>query len=130
MSCQVFACDIGTTAPYEVVHVSEVSHRFLCFFVSSSSISSLSCRRMRLKGMKVNVPVRLQSDEQDAVIKPGDYLLGDLNGVVCLPKELAEKAIPLMALQVEADEKVAFELDRGMRFVEASKKHRGGIRKA
>ena len=26
-----FACDIGTTAPYEVVHMSEVSHLFLSF---------------------------------------------------------------------------------------------------
>jgi regulator of RNase E activity RraA len=64
------------------------------------------------------------------VIKPGDYLIGDLNGVVCLPKELAEKAINLMGSQVLADEKIAVDLDKGMSFVEASKKHRGGLRKA
>ena len=45
-------------------------------------------------------------NEQKAVIKPGDNLLGDLNWVVCLLKELAEKAIPLIALQVEADERL------------------------
>ena len=75
------------------------------------------------------MPVKLQSDEQDIVIKPGDYFVGDLNGVVCLPKELAQKAIPLMRPQIEADEMVALELDRGMSFVDASKKHRRGVRK-
>jgi regulator of RNase E activity RraA len=85
---------------------------------------------LRLSIIQINVPVKLQSDEQDAVIRPGDYLIGDLNGVVCLPKDLAEKVIPLMGPQVEADKKTGLELDRGMTFVEASKKHRGGLRKA
>ncbi|CZR69967.1 related to dlpA protein [Phialocephala subalpina] len=93
----VFARDIGTSSPYEVV--------------------------------RINTPVRLQTDEQDATINPGDYLIGDINGVVCLPKETAEKAIALMAPQVEADQKIAADIQRGMTFVEASKKHRSGLPK-
>lgn len=72
----------------------------------------------------VNVPVKLQTDEQDITINPGDYLIGDLNGVVVLPRDLAEKAIPLMAQQVAADSKMAVEIEKGMTFAEASKKFR------
>lgn len=57
-------------------------------------------------------------------INPGDYLIADINGVVVLPKELAEKAIPLMAKQVEADSKMAVAIEQGMTFAEASKKFR------
>ena len=92
---QVFACDVGTAPPYELVKV-----------------------------VGVNVPVKLQTDEQDVTINPGDYLIGDLNGVVLLPKDLAEKALPLMAKQVEADAKMAVEIKRGMSFTEAGKKFR------
>lgn len=78
---------------------------------------------------QVNTPVKLQTDEQDATIYAGDYLIGDLNGVVCLPKDLAEKAIALMSPQVEADQKIAADVQKGMTFTEASKKHRSGLLK-
>jgi len=91
----VFARNVGTASPYEVVHVSEI-----------------------------NVPVRLQSTEQEAVINPGDYLVGDLNGVVCLPRHLSEKALALMGPQVEADRLVALDIQQGKSFLEASKEHR------
>ncbi|KAI0802431.1 RraA-like protein [Xylaria sp. FL0064] len=91
----VFARDVGTAPPAEL-----------------------------LKVAAVNVPVKLQTDEQDMDIRPGDYLIADLNGVVVLPVELAEKALPLMQKQVEADEKMAIEIKKGMSFVEASKKFR------
>ncbi|KFX90835.1 hypothetical protein V490_06247 [Pseudogymnoascus sp. VKM F-3557] len=96
----VFARDIGTASPYEVVTVSEV-----------------------------NVPVKLQTDGQNVTINPGDYLIGDLNGVVCLPRELAKEAVPLMAPQVEADRKIASDIQAGMTFMEASKKNRSALRK-
>jgi regulator of RNase E activity RraA len=73
--------------------------------------------------------VTLQTELQDATIRAGDYLIGDLNGVVCLPKELAEKAIALMGPQAEADLKIAADLQKGMGFSEASKKHRVGLGK-
>lgn len=91
----VFARDIGTAPPYELVKVSAV-----------------------------NVPVKLQTDEQDMTINPGDYIIGDLNGVVVLPKELAEQALPLMAKQVAADTKMAVAIKGGMPFSEASKEFR------
>ena len=63
------------------------------------------------------------------MISPGDYLIGDLNGVVCLPKQLAEKAVALMASQVEADERIARDLREGRSFQEASKEHRAKVKR-
>ncbi|KAI1245799.1 hypothetical protein MGN70_012693 [Eutypa lata] len=77
-----------------------------------------------LKVAAVNVPVKLQSDEQEAEIRPGDYIIADLNGVVVLPAELAEQALPLMKKQVEADDQMAVAIKGGMGFSEASKKFR------
>ncbi|KAI0532496.1 RraA-like protein [Xylaria digitata] len=95
LSYPIFARDVGTAPPAEL-----------------------------LKVAAVNVPVKLQTDEQDMEIRPGDYLIADINGVVVLPVELAEKALPLMQKQVEADEKMAVKIKKGMSFVEASKKFR------
>jgi regulator of RNase E activity RraA len=77
-----------------------------------------------LKVVAINVPVRLQTDEQDMEIRPGDYLVGDVNGVVVLPVELAAEALPLMRKQVEADGQMAVEIGNGMSFQEASKRFR------
>ncbi|KAK0730860.1 ribonuclease E inhibitor RraA/Dimethylmenaquinone methyltransferase [Lasiosphaeris hirsuta] len=91
----IFARDVGTAPPAEL-----------------------------LKVAAVNVPVKLQADEQDMTIQPGDYIIGDINGVVVLPKHLAELALPLMAKQVEADSAMAAAIQGGMTFTEASKKFR------
>ncbi|KAK0734790.1 RraA-like protein [Lasiosphaeria miniovina] len=92
----IFARDVGTAPPAEL-----------------------------LKVVAVNIPVKLQTDEQDMTVNPGDYLIGDINGVVVLPKELAEAALPLMAKQVEADTKMVKGItELGMSFAEAGKKFR------
>lgn len=77
-----------------------------------------------LKVVAVNVPVKLATNEQDMEIHPGDYLIGDLNGVVVLPKELAAKALPLIKPSVEADDQMMAAIKGGMGFEEASKKFR------
>lgn len=93
----IFARDVGTAPPAELVKV-----------------------------VAVNVPVKLQTDEQeDMIINPGDYLVGDINGVVVLPKEMAEQVLGLMKRQVEADAKMQVAIEGGMSFAEASRKFRG-----
>ncbi|OTA79043.1 hypothetical protein M434DRAFT_240822 [Hypoxylon sp. CO27-5] len=91
----IFARDVGTAPPAEL-----------------------------LKVAAVNVSVKLQTNEQNMEIRPGDYLIADLNGVVVLPVELAEQALPLMQKQVEADDKMSIEIKKGMTFTDASKKFR------
>jgi len=96
---QVFARDVGTTAPAEVVKLGEV-----------------------------NGPVRLQSEDQEAVINPGDIIIADLNGVVCIPQSLAEKVVDLIPSQVEADEKVAADIWKGRTVAESMKEHRAKVK--
>ena len=62
-------------------------------------------------------------------IHPGDYLIGDLNGVVCLPKGVAEETIRLIGSQVDADEKIASDLAAGRSFQDASEEHRANVKK-
>ncbi|EME38496.1 hypothetical protein DOTSEDRAFT_75880 [Dothistroma septosporum NZE10] len=95
----VFAKDVGTTAPQEVARVSEI-----------------------------NAPVRFNSEDQECIIHPGDILIADLNGVVCLPKGLAEQAIDLIASQVEADENVAADIRKGATVAESMKRHRANVK--
>lgn len=95
----VFARDVGTTAPQEVVRVSET-----------------------------NTPVRLNSEDQDAIIHPGDILVADINGVVCIPQSLAEQALDLIQSQVDADEKVAADIENGRTVAEAMKEHRANVK--
>lgn len=92
----------------------------------SSTILSSFKRVGELRGFlsKINAPVQLQSENQKVTIHPGDYLIADLNGVVHLPKHLAQIAIDLMASQVEADELVAEDLKSGRAFSEAAREHR------
>jgi regulator of RNase E activity RraA len=89
---QVFARDIGTAPPGQVAKVTGT-----------------------------NVPVKLNSEEQDVTINPGDYIIADMNGVVVLPKELAEEALPYMKKQVDADTQVAKAIGEGMSVQEAMK---------
>ncbi|KAL9009441.1 MAG: hypothetical protein Q9173_005531 [Seirophora scorigena] len=94
----VFARDTSTVSPQEKLHVGEV-----------------------------NRPVTLQSDEQpEVVIRPGDYLVGDVNGVVCLPQHLAEKVLALIPSQVEADKRIGVEIDNGGNFAELMLQHSDG----
>lgn len=96
MGFPVFGRDVGTAPPQAVLRV-----------------------------VGVDVPVRLASDEVEVEIRPGDYLIGDLNGVVALPRELAPEVLPLMEKMVEADDRMMVEIRKGMGFDEASKKFRG-----
>lgn len=72
----------------------------------------------------MDVPVRLESEDQDVVVCPRDYLIGDLNGVVCLPRGLAGRAVGLLEGLVRADEGVRRDLERGRGFVESCAVHR------
>lgn len=71
--------------------------------------------------------MRLNSEDQEAIIYPGDILIGDLNGVVCLPQGLVEEAIELIQSQVEADKRVEEDLRKGKTAQEAMK-HRENVK--
>ncbi len=78
------------------------------------------------KVVGVGVPVQIAVDDGGTPVdvRPGDLIVGDLNGVVVLPRALAEAALPLMRAQVAADEQMAAAIRQGMGFAEASKTFR------
>ena len=64
----------------------------------------------------------------DVVVKEGDYLVGDVDGVACVPRDEAEKVVKLIPSQVEADERIRKAiLEEGRGFGEASREFRRGV---
>ncbi|KAI4593038.1 hypothetical protein KJ359_010124 [Pestalotiopsis sp. 9143b] len=74
---------------------------------------------------ELNVPVSLQSSIQEATISPGDYIVADQDGVVCLPADLAEQVLDAIPAIASADEKCAEAIKGGMSVQEAFAKYRG-----
>ena len=75
---------------------------------------------------EINVPVRLHSrDQPNAWVRPGDYLIADLNGVVCLPEEMAEQVLDLIPGIAVADEKCAEGIRAGRSVEEMFREFRG-----
>ena len=46
-------------------------------------------------GSEVDVPIQINS-EWDVWIRPGDIIIGDADGVVCLPASLAVKVLEIL----------------------------------
>jgi len=60
----------------------------------------------------------------EATISPGDWIVGDLNGVICVSKSIASQVIELLPQHGEAESKVDADIDKGVLFAVASKEHR------
>ena len=87
-------------------------HRALNFPLFAKSVGTAAGGEV-CRPSEVNVPVRLNSDNQDAWIAPGDFIIADLNGVVRLPQELAEQVLQLIPAIAEADVKCAEAIKAG-----------------
>lgn len=70
------------------------------------------------------MPVKLQDSALDVTINPGDIIFGDLNGVVCVPKEVLSKIVEILPGQVEADDNMARDITQGKTFTAAKKEYR------
>lgn len=71
------------------------------------------------------MPVKLQDSELDVTIHPGDLIVADLNGVVCIPHELVEDVLTLVPKQAKIDDDMAKAIASGSTFADASKQYRG-----
>jgi len=62
-------------------------------------------RRARLKFncSAIDVPVRLSSVDQDIWVRPGDIIIGDADGIACLPRSLAARVIEMVPKLVSGD---------------------------
>lgn len=88
-------------------------HRALGFPLFARSVGTTAGGEV-CRPSEVNVPVYLNSSDQDACIQAGDYLVVDLNGVVCLSQELAEQVLDLIPAIAEADTKCAEAIKGGI----------------
>ena len=60
----------------------------------------------------------------DATISPGDWIVGDLNGVICVPRTIAAKVVEFLPQLGEVERRVEADIDDGIPFAVASKEHR------
>ncbi|KAL8845221.1 MAG: hypothetical protein Q9176_000389 [Flavoplaca citrina] len=129
MSCRAqYIGAAGTVVDGRIRDLQE--HRSLSYTVFARGTSTVSPQEMLQVG-EINGRVSLQSPEQpDTFIDPGDYLIGDSDGVVCLPQALVEKVMALMPSQVAADERITEALKNGVSFTDASRQHRAGVKSA
>lgn len=58
-------------------------------------------------------------------VESGDYLVGDLNGVVCVPRGEAEGAVREMEKAREGERRVWRDVQAGRGFEESAREHRG-----
>jgi regulator of RNase E activity RraA len=63
----------------------------------------------RLDGVRHGLPVRVG----DCTVSAGDWVIGDLDGVVVVPASLAELALPLALEKVTGENRVRAELAKG-----------------
>lgn len=58
-------------------------------------------------------------------VKPGDWMLADEDGVVCVPRDLVAKAVELAQKGRDVDAKCLEDIRAGVGVQEAFKRHRG-----
>lgn len=83
---------------------------FPVFARSSSILGSATFTR----ASRINVPLRY-SDSEDLYINPGDILVGDIDGVVVVPPDLAGEVVQLCRERADMDEKMFEGLRKGER---------------
>ncbi|KAL1859761.1 hypothetical protein VTK73DRAFT_7457 [Phialemonium thermophilum] len=99
-------------------------HRGLGFPVFARGHSTNACNKICFAS-EVNVPVTLHSALQDVTVSPSDYIIADLDGVVCVPAHLAEEALRIVGDIAAANEKCADAIRGGMSVAEAFATFRG-----
>lgn len=63
----------------------------------------------------INVPIQFTSETQlrPLIIRPGDYILADADGVVAVPPEKAEECLTLVEERARIDEQTLAALNAG-----------------
>ncbi|KDQ57445.1 hypothetical protein JAAARDRAFT_35160 [Jaapia argillacea MUCL 33604] len=105
-------------------------HRALTFPVFARSHSTLG-QSPFTRPSAVNIPVVIQpqssgeSEFPAVTVKPGDFMVADEDGVVCVPTELVEKVVDLAKRSREVDEKCMADIKAGKGVQASFKEHRG-----
>jgi regulator of RNase E activity RraA len=63
----------------------------------------------RLDGFSYGAPIRVG----ECLVRPGDWVFGDMDGLVVVPAELAEAAFPRAIEKLQGEDRVREELAKG-----------------
>lgn len=74
--------------------------------------------KLRIKVLSVNTMIKIDGIR----VRPGDILVGDGTGVVCIPIEIAEEVMKTAQRFDQQDRQAIEEIRRGLSFTEAGKK--------
>jgi regulator of RNase E activity RraA len=73
----------------------------------------------RIDAINHGKPIRVG----DCLVKPGDWIFGDIDGVVVVPQELADQAFPQALEKIRGENKVRVELAKGRSVAEVFKEY-------
>jgi regulator of RNase E activity RraA len=82
---------------------------------------------------EVQVPVTVNIDSQQhgglpvVTVNPGDLLVADDDGVVCIPKQLEEDVLRLASKGREVDARCLRDIQSGIGVAESFRRHRGKL---
>lgn len=104
-------------------------HQNLDHPVFSYGVGSCAAKAA-VKPIGVNVPLEiLTSNGEVEIIKPGDYMVGDVNGVVKIPSEVKlDSLVGYTKKSMKADELVTRDIESGRPAMEAQRDRRASLR--
>ncbi|OBZ91649.1 4-hydroxy-4-methyl-2-oxoglutarate aldolase [Choanephora cucurbitarum] len=98
-------------------------HREMKFPVFARSHSILP-QNAFVRPSEIQVPITL-SQESSVIVQPGDIIIADIDGVVCVPRDLVEKVIQSCEKYVAIDDQCMEALKKGYGVKETFAKYRG-----
>ncbi|KII92790.1 hypothetical protein PLICRDRAFT_155599 [Plicaturopsis crispa FD-325 SS-3] len=77
----------------------------------------------------VNVPIRVPTEDAfpEVTVNPGDWVVADVDGVVCVPRELEERVRELAKKGRAVDALCLEDIQKGLGVQASFKKHRGKL---
>jgi len=89
-------------------------HRDLDFPLFAKGISILGSNTFtRASGLNAPIKFTSETQKEPLTIQPGDFLMGDADGVVAIPPSLVEQCLQLCEERFEIDEKTRQALENG-----------------
>ncbi|KAK0485736.1 ribonuclease E inhibitor RraA/Dimethylmenaquinone methyltransferase [Armillaria novae-zelandiae] len=103
-------------------------HASLNFPVFSRGHSTLGQSPFtRPSAIDVPVVIHAEDDFPSVTVHPGDWMIGDKDGVVCVPRDLESKVVELAARGREVDAKCMTDIQAGKGVQASFKAHRGKL---
>ncbi|KAF8265462.1 RraA-like protein [Lactarius quietus] len=75
----------------------------------------------------VNVDAQLHGGMPAVIVNPGDILLADEDGVVCVPKQLEQEVLRMAARGRDVDARCLRDIQSGVGVAESFRRHRGKL---